>query len=421
MTRPVLNFSDSLEEEVTSYCLETGISSVTTLSDSKTYAVLGNSVNTALQRAGVGTTSIILSGWGLAADEQAITSVLVDIDVTSQALITVGSGTITDIGRFISHRLGKRFISVPTAPSVDGYASSGAPIVLKGYKRTVRCRAPEAIFASLPTLAAAPEKMISAGFGEAVGKVIAMADWRLAHLLIDAPYDEEIAEMARRAYETTVASARGIARREPDSIKILFEALNSTEETILRFGSPKLTSGSEHLISHFIEMRRLLSGGPPILQGAKVAIGTLIAAGWYKSILSWDKGEIRERRLEVPEFEHDMVAVQEILGRTGELVLESNSFLSTLSHHTVVGIRARLLHHWEEIQEIARRIPEPEELRQLFGLVGAPVTPEDLNLTSAEISEAIRYSHYVRSRFTVRTLLFILGITPPEYQTVDED
>lgn len=421
MDNPVLVFSDEAEGEIVDYCLRETIARVATLSDSKTYSLLGSSVNAALQRGGITTSSIILSGDGLVADEQAIASILLDVDVGTQAIIAVGAGTITDIGRFVSHRLQKRFISVPTAPSVDGYASSGAPIVIKGYKRTIRCHAPEAIFVSLPTLTAAPARMIAAGFGDVVGKAVALADWRLAALLVDARYDPQIADQTRRTYERTVANVHGIARREPRAIRELFDGLTITGDAIDRFGSPEPASGSEQSISRFIEMRRLLMKRPPLLHGAKVAIGTLIAASWYKWLLHWDKHELKERTVAIPEFEADVLAVQQLLGSTGDLLLDNNSFLSTLSYQTVAGIKARLLEHWDEIQEIARQVPEPEDLRELFAIVGAPRTPEELGLTQKDVAEASRFSHYVDSRFTLKTLFFTLGLKPPEYRTAGAD
>jgi glycerol-1-phosphate dehydrogenase [NAD(P)+] len=74
----------------------------------------------------------------------------------TRTFIAVGSGTVTDITCFLSHRSGREFVSLPTAPSVDDFTSIGAPMVVEGVKTTVNCHGPIAVFADPPVLCAAP-------------------------------------------------------------------------------------------------------------------------------------------------------------------------------------------------------------------------------------------------------------------------
>ena len=66
-------------------------------------------------------TPVILAGTEVVADERSLVQVLVDAAPESDAYLAVGAGTITDIVRFVSDRNWRPFISVPTAPSVDGF------------------------------------------------------------------------------------------------------------------------------------------------------------------------------------------------------------------------------------------------------------------------------------------------------------
>ena len=65
-------------------------------------------------------------------------------------LLAVGSGVVTDIVRYAAHLEDLDFISVPTAASMDGYASTVAALQIDGVKVTYSARAPLAIFVSLP-------------------------------------------------------------------------------------------------------------------------------------------------------------------------------------------------------------------------------------------------------------------------------
>ncbi len=98
-------------------------------------------------------------------------------------LVAVGSGTLTDIVRYAAHSAGCDFVSVPTAASMDGYASSVAALERDGVKLTLPARAPAAIFADPRIAAAAPVELTRAGIGDLLAKTTARVDWLAAHLL----------------------------------------------------------------------------------------------------------------------------------------------------------------------------------------------------------------------------------------------
>ena len=98
-------------------------------------------------------------------------------------LVAVGSGTLTDIVRYAAHGAGCDFVSVPTAASMDGYASSVAALERDGVKLTLPARAPAAIFADPRIAAAAPIELTRAGIGDLLAKTTARVDWLAAHLL----------------------------------------------------------------------------------------------------------------------------------------------------------------------------------------------------------------------------------------------
>ena len=100
--------------------------------------------------------------------------------------------------RFVSHRSDTEFISLPTAASVDGYTSIGAPMIIGGAKVTVNCQGPLAVFGDLPALCAAPKALTAAGFGDLIAKLTSVSDWELGHVLWDEPFDPTIARRAAR-------------------------------------------------------------------------------------------------------------------------------------------------------------------------------------------------------------------------------
>ena len=72
----------------------------------------------------------------------------------------MGAGTLHDIVRFCSDKTTKPFISIPTAPSVDGFTSMGAPLIVRGVKKTFQTAAPIGVFADIDVLKVAQSRVV---------------------------------------------------------------------------------------------------------------------------------------------------------------------------------------------------------------------------------------------------------------------
>ena len=197
---PVYVGPDAVSELVR-FCQDRQLAHFALIADGNTYAALGARAESALCSQGWDVLTIVLTGEEIGADARSIFQVLLALDRVPRTFIGVGSGTITDVTRVISHRIGSEFISLPTAASVDGFTSIGAPMVIDGAKITVNAHGPVAVFGDLPTLCAAPQPLIAAGFGDLLAKLTSIADWELGALLWGEPYDVEIARRSRGSKE----------------------------------------------------------------------------------------------------------------------------------------------------------------------------------------------------------------------------
>ncbi len=199
--------------ELAACCRREGIPRLRVIADENTWAAFGEAVAVGLGRAGLAATETILPK-GVEADEKALGLLLSEESQEPAALAAVGSGTITDIVRFYASRMRLPFLSLPTAASVDAYASSVAAMSLGGAKRTVTAIPPRAIFVDPEVLRAAPPAMTAAGFADTICKFGALADWRLGALVWGEAYDEPIASRSRAAAQSCAAAADLAGRRE---------------------------------------------------------------------------------------------------------------------------------------------------------------------------------------------------------------
>ena len=266
------------------------------VSDLNTHAALGQRVETCLRECGWDVRTVVLDGTsGVIADEKRVFEVLFHANAEERTYVAVGSGTVTDITRYASFCARNPFISLPTAPSVDAYTSVGAALVRTGFKQTIPCQTPIAVFADLQTLRKAPGRMVAAGFGDMLGKYTSLADWQLGHLLVGEPYDPEIAQRARRALLSCVENAEEIGQVSKTGITRLMEGLLESGLCMAEVGSSRPASGAEHLLSHFWEMKRMQEHRPAVLHGTKVGVGTVLAARRYEAIRSLTQGDVIDR------------------------------------------------------------------------------------------------------------------------------
>jgi glycerol-1-phosphate dehydrogenase [NAD(P)+] len=408
---PIYTGPDALPQLI-DYCEARGFRRFALVADTNTYRALGARAQEMLAARGYEVTAVVLEGEEIVADERHLIQTLLRAPLGDCVFLGVGAGTLTDITRFVSHRSGRPFISLPTAPSVDGFTSIGAPLVLNGVKQTITEQAPLAVFADLDTLRNAPRELIAAGFGDVVGKLTAVADWRLGTLLWDEPYDEAIARRSEAAVASCIEYVDAIGQRSEEGIRRLMDALIETGLCILDFGTSSPASGSEHHASHFWEMELLKAGRPAILHGAKVGFALTLMARQYERLRALDR-QAMLNRLEAaapPDRAAEIAHIQEGFGALAGGVIAGHGPFLDQTPADFEQLKRRIAEHWDEVQAIAASVLPVEEIAALLRQAGAATDGAALGLSAEEVARGLEYGHYLRNRFTVIKLSRVLGL-----------
>jgi glycerol-1-phosphate dehydrogenase [NAD(P)+] len=253
--------------------------------------------------------------------------------------------------------------------------------------------------------------MIAAGYGDILGKAIALADWRLGHLLWDEPYDAVIAERVRQTLDACLNATAEIGQASPEGVQKLMFSLIDSGFCMLDFGNSRPAAGAEHYMSHFLEMKLLREGRPAVLHGAKVALCSILVAGLYEPLRQLDRAEVA-RRLDasrMPDREADAACIQRVFGPIADkLLIEQAPFLD-LTPAAYEQLKQRILTHWEEIQALANQVPTPRQMASLLSQAGGATQPAELGLSEEEVQQALEYAHFIRNRFTVCKLERIIN------------
>lgn len=129
-------------------------------------------------------------------------------------ILAVGSGVMQDLCKFISHKSGIPYFVVATAPSMDGYASSGAAMITDGMKVTYSAKVPDAIIADTDFLKTAPLEMIKAGYGDIIGKYSALCDWKLGQIVNGEYLCPEIYKLTLEMVEKVLPLSKKLLARD---------------------------------------------------------------------------------------------------------------------------------------------------------------------------------------------------------------
>jgi glycerol-1-phosphate dehydrogenase [NAD(P)+] len=395
------------------FCASRQFERYTLVADHNTYEVMGRRIAQVWSDRAWTVEVALLNGGPVIADERHVMQVLTRADHASRVYLAVGSGTITDIVRFVSFVTRDQFVSVPTAPSVDGFTSAGAALTIGKSKQTFQAHGPLAVFADLDTLCASPPAMIAAGYGDMLGKYTSLADWQLGHVVWGEPFSGPIAGRVRAALEACGESLRQGAPFSREAVRCLMASLIESGQCIADFGSSEAASGSEHHLSHYWEMLLLQEGRPPLLHGAKVAVGAVVVAGVYERLRRLTRAQVaaRLREAALPARDAEITTIRRGFGDDAEAVIARHAGFLDLTPTDFDRVKRTVSDQWERIQEIAAMVPPPGALAEMLRRLGAPVMPADLGLDDRDLSRAMTYAPYMRNRFTVLKLARLLGIS----------
>ncbi|NLO82737.1 MAG: sn-glycerol-1-phosphate dehydrogenase [Clostridiales bacterium] len=381
--------------------------------DQNTWPLAGNNIEGILVSKGYSIKVCTLHGDPFVnPDERTVVRILLEFDPSMDFLIAVGSGTINDLVRFISFKTGKPYIVFATAPSMDGYASTVSPLLINGFKRTYAATHPLAIIADTDVLCSAPEDMILAGVGDILGKLTSLADWQLGVAVTGESFCDTALAMVNSSVQHVISCLAEIRDKKPEGIKALAEALIISGIAMMLVGNSRPASGSEHHISHFLEMKYLMDGRQPLLHGTKVGMATLYTVGLYNEMASVNPDSIDAEQLikERPGYDAWCREIRQVFGPIAQEVIYEKG---TKDWET--GTYEQRLHtirqKWnKEIKPILASVPPLNTLKGYFDKVGGDFSPAALNIERELIRQALLYSKEVRTRYTIMSLASDLGV-----------
>jgi len=414
---PYIDVGPGVINNVSAWVVSSGYKSVLVVCDPNTYRVAGEYVIDSLRVTGLTVAECCFTEDEPLPDEYAIGYITAAYTPDIDLILGVGSGTINDICTFVGERVSCPSAIVGTAPSMDGYASLGSAMLLDGLKVTPPTQCPVAIFCDVDILAAAPLHLIAAGLGDMLGKITALADWRLAHIMVGESIPEDILAIIESALDKIVKGAPHLTKRDPAVIQSVTEGLILSGIAMSLYGDSRPASGTEHHLAHFWEMRMIAEGKKPALHGAKVGVATVVGLVLWKEFAKLYHQTRLHSGLDMTEDSqiitvknHDVGTtckkdteneIRRLYGRSAEAILQTEN-----PNLPVQQINVNL----RTILDIATSLPAPEEVAAMLAAVDAPIRPSEIDLDVYTLNDSIIYARDRKKIYTVLQLLGDLGL-----------
>lgn len=346
------------------------------------------------------------------ADEETVERSVAQVGV-NRLLVSVGSGTLTDIAKVTAQRTGSRHIAIQTACSINGFIADRSVLVVAGAKRTVQSRWPDVLVADTDILTAAPWQLNLAGVGDLSTVPNAVAEWQLAARLGHGPpYAPAVVDDILAANSMLPALARATRHAEPAGIADLARLLAASGLSMGIVGSTAPASGTEHAVSHLLEMARSRQGRPAAAHGMQVTVATRLAVRVWQLVDSTIRSA--DATLRVPDETTGRDAVARAFGefdpQTAEECWTAYSAKRNwlLAHQTAVDT---LVSAWDAFAR-SLSLPSPEQFDETSHASGLPTRAQDLGAGYDDdlLFWALRNSHLLRERISIVDLADLLGV-----------
>ncbi|MDR1214578.1 MAG: iron-containing alcohol dehydrogenase [Propionibacteriaceae bacterium] len=340
-------------------------------------------------------------------------------------VVSVGSGTITDITKHAVHTfeqsnpgLALYHVAVATANSVGAYCSQLAVVTINGVKRTLPSRLPDCLILDTRILAETPRPYALGGVGDGAVGWCSLGDYRLASWcglghweplspLVFLPGLQAFLDQDRSFTEGGLATADAMARN-----------LSAAGFVMSFAGESAPASGLEHVTSHMLDMAADHHGRPIGNHGEQCGLATALVLLVYRYLLTeFDPTKIRASDLVV-----DWEAAERQIGQVFDPLDPSGQMAQECWRDYSIKCQAwednrdqvlAVLADWPaRARELSGLVADPERYIAALAATGHPLSFRDVppGLPDDQVRWAFSHARLMRRRLSVADFLGFMGL-----------
>ena len=378
-----------------------GYRKILLVADTNTYAACGESIKAQI---GERLESLLIYQRDglLIPNEEAVDEMFAKLTDQTDLIVGIGSGVIQDTCKYVSFQKKLPYYIVATAPSMDGYASVGAAMIMGGMKVTYSAHVPEAIIADVDVLKNAPMDMIKAGYGDILGKYSCLNDWKLAKIVRNEYFCDYVYDLTYDMLVKTKDLGPKLLLRDPDAVRTLMEAIVGVGVAMAFVGNSRPASGSEHHLSHFFEITGILNDEPYFMHGTDVVYSSVYTERLREELLQLDvppKNRIPGR----PEWEQK---IREIYTTIADSVIALQDKMGWYEEDWYAVYAQK----WPEIKAVLAEAPSSEEMIAYLKSIEMDIDEFEALYGKDKIDAALKFGKDLKDRYSVLWLYYSLMV-----------
>jgi len=372
------------------------------VSDANTHEAMGRRVAKHLK--GLAAIEEVVLPGGIHCDEATIAMVR-EKTRHADALVAVGSGSLSDTCKYATFQDGRKYAVFGTAASMNGYAATTASVTLaNGYKTSLPAHAPRGIFLDLKVSAAAPTWLSAAGLGDSLCRPTAQVEWWASHRLFGTSYSNAPYALFMAEEPKMLETASGLARHDVAANGHLQRVLTLCGLGVCFTGTSHHGSMGEHQVSHWIDM---FAGAahPGTTHGQQVGVASLAMARLHHELLALDAP---------PLIRATQIAEADFVARYGPEIgpmCFAEASKKAFDRPGAEAFNRKLAALWPELrQELRPMLMDPAEMKAALEASGGPTTATELGLDRRVWRNAMKHARDVRNRWSFLDLADDAGL-----------
>lgn len=327
--------------------------------------------------------------------------------------VSVGSGVINDLTKYAAFQTDRRYVTIATAASMDGYTSAGAPLSENGFKVTIPTRAPIAMLADLDIIAQAPAEMNGWGYGDLAGKVPAGGDWIIADALGVEPIDDVAWPMVQDHLKDWLAGPEGILSGDADTLSRLFVGLTAVGFAMEVHGSSRPASGADHQIAHMWEMEGHAHKSRKVSHGAAVSVGCVASLALFDWLLGQDVSslDVGQAVANAPSLDARKEALSKAIvapsiAQKAQVELEAKFVPAQDLKRRLQTLKQS----WPTLRmNLTAHLYRYDAMAEMLQKSGAPAYACEIGVTPEHLLATMHAAAFIRRRYTIFDLLHDIG------------
>lgn len=394
------------------YVEKYGFKKVYVACDEITYGIAGEKVMNILHDANIDAKAHVFTGGRFIPNEESLGKLMIDAPRDLDLVVAVGTGSINDMCRFFSYQMNVPYAIVATAAPMDGFASSGAALMVDNIKQTIPAQTPLFIIGDTDILCGAPARMISAGLGDLLGKFTCLNDWRISKIVNDEYYCDTVVNLVKDCIENVLKNADKAASRDPKVIGDIMEGLVLTGVAMSFVGNSRPAAGCEHHLNHYWEAIEIQNGQIPVLHGIEVGLAEVVILKMTEFLREsrpdFDAAREKAKQYDQAAWEEKM---KEVYGTASDAIIELEHESKKNDPEGRLKRIDKVEENWDEIVKLMNDyMPSAERMIEILKSLDAPYFPSQVGFSDEMLYNALVYGKENRARYTLLSMMGDLGV-----------